>query len=196
MPAILELGGKSAALVMPDADLDVVMESLRWGIFLNAAQVCSVMSRLIAHTNVHDEVVERSAALAESLLVGTGDERRKFGTNRGAMISSGQRDRAEGLCRNAERNGAKLLTGGHRLNKPGSFLAPTIFSDVTSDMEVDQIEVFGPVLAVMKTTSKANAIQISNGADYGLFGCILKADIDTAHKATPHIRAGQVFINE
>ena len=86
---------------MPNANLDVVMESVRWGIFLNAGQVCSVMSRLIANTNVHDELVERSAALAESLLVGPGDERRKFGTNRGAMISSGQRDRAEEVCRNA-----------------------------------------------------------------------------------------------
>ena len=74
------------------------------------------------------------------------------------MISSGQRDRAEGLCRNAERDGAKLVTGRHRLNKPGSFLAPTIFSDVTGDMEIDQTEVFGPVLAVLKTTSEADAI--------------------------------------
>ena len=154
------------------------------------------MSRLIAHTNVHDELVERSAALAESLLVGTGDERRKFGTNRGAMISSGQRDRAEGLCRNAKRDGAKLVTGGHGLNKPGSFLAPTIFSDVTSDMEIDQTEVFGPVLAVLKTTSEADAIQITNGTYYGLFGGIFTADIYAAHKATRHIRAGQVFIIE
>ena len=116
------------------------------------------MSRLIAHTDVYYELVERSAALAESLLVGPGDERREFGTNRGAMISSGQRDRAEELCRNAERDGAKLVTSGHRLNKPGSFLASTIFSDVTSDMEIDQTEVFGPVLAVLKTTSEADAI--------------------------------------
>ena len=112
------------------------------------------------------------------------------------MISSGQRDRAEGLCRNAERDGAKLVTGGHRLNKPGSFLAPTIFSDVTSDMEIAQTEVFGPVLAVLKTTSEADAIQIANGTDYGLVGGIFTADIDAAHKAARHIRAGQIFINE
>ena len=195
-PAILELGGKSAAIVMPDADLDVVMESVRWGIFFNAGQVCSAMSRLIAHTDVHDELVERSAALAESLSVGPGIERREFGTNMGAMISDRQRDRAEELCRNAERDGAKLVTGGHRLNTPGSFLAPTIFSDVTSDMEIAQTEVFGPVLAVLKTTSEADAIQIANGTDYGLVGGIFTADIDAAHKAARHIRAGQIFINE
>ena len=75
-------------------------------------------------------------------------------------------------------------------------LAPTIFSDITSDMEIDQAEVFGPVLAVLKTTSEADAIQIANGPDYGLFGGIFTADIDAAHKATRHIRAGQIFINE
>ena len=99
------------------------------------------------------------------------------------------------MC-NAERDGAKLVTGGHRLNTPGSFLAPTIFSDVTSDMEIAQTEVFGPVLAVLKTTSEADAIRIANGTDYGLVGGIFTADIDAAHKAARHIRAGQIFINE
>lgn len=195
-PAILELGGKSAAIVMPDADLDVVMESVRWGIFYNAGQVCSAMSRLIAHADVHDELVERSAALAQSLSVGPGIERREFGANMGAMISDGQRDRAENLCRNAERGGAKLVTGGHRLNQPGSFLAPTVFSDVSSDMEIAQTEVFGPVLTVLKTTSEAEAIEIANGTDYGLVGGIFTADIDAAHRAARQIRAGQIFINE
>ncbi len=112
------------------------------------------------------------------------------------MISSGQRDCAEELCRNAERDGATLVTGGHRLNKPGSFLAPTIFSEVTSDMEIARTEVFGPVLAVLKTTSEADAIQIANGTDYGLVGGIFTADIDAAQRAAWHIRAGQIFINE
>ena len=78
-PAILELGGKSAAIVMPDADLDNVMESVRWGIYFNAGQVCSAMSRVIAHEDVHDEIVERCVALAESLSVGPGIERPTFG---------------------------------------------------------------------------------------------------------------------
>ena len=100
-PAILELGGKSAAIVMPDADLDNVMESVRWGIYFNAGQVCSAMSRVIVHEDVHDEIVERCVALAESLSVGPGIERPQFGANMGAMVSDGQRDRAEGLVRRA-----------------------------------------------------------------------------------------------
>lgn len=195
-PAILELGGKSAAIVMPDADLDNFMESVRWGIFFNAGQVCSAMSRVIAHADVHDEVVERCVALAESLSVGPGIERRDFGPNMGAMVSDGQRDRAEGLVANAVAEGAQVASGGHRLNLPGAFLAPTIISAVTPEMEIAGTEVFGPVLSVLKTDSEDAALDIANSTEYGLVGGIFTADIDKAHRAARRIRAGQIFINE
>jgi aldehyde dehydrogenase (NAD+) len=195
-PAILELGGKSAAIVMPDADLDNFMESVRWGIFFNAGQVCSAMSRVIAHADVHDEIVERCVALAESLSVGPGIERRDFGRNMGAMVSDGQRDRAEGLVANAVAEGAQVASGGHRLNLPGAFLAPTIISAVTPEMEIAGTEVFGPVLSVLKTDSEDAALDIANSTEYGLVGGIFTADIDKAHRAARRIRAGQIFINE
>ena len=195
-PAILELGGKSAAIVMPDADLDNVMESVRWGIYFNAGQVCSAMSRLIAHEDVHDEIVERCVALAEGLSVGPGIERPEFGANMGAMVSDGQRDRAEGLVRRAADEGATIATGGHRLNLPGSFLAPTVISDVSPDMEIAGTEVFGPVLSILKAGDDDQAIDIANGTEYGLVGGIFTADIDAAHRAARRIRAGQIFINE
>ena len=195
-PAILELGGKSAAIVMPDADLDNVMESVRWGIYFNAGQVCSAMSRVIAHEDVHDEIVDRCVALAESLSVGPGIERPQFGANMGAMVSDGQRDRAEGLVRRAADEGATVATGGHRLNLPGSFLAPTVMSDVSPDMEIAGTEVFGPVLSVLKASDEDQAIDIANGTEYGLVGGIFTADIDAAHRAARRIRAGQIFINE
>ena len=195
-PAILELGGKSAAIVMPDADLDNVMESVRWGIYFNAGQVCSAMSRVIAHEDVHDEIVDRCVALAESLSVGPGIERPQFGANMGAMVSDGQRDRAEGLVRRAADEGATVATGGHRLNLPGSFLAPTVMSDVSPDMEIAGTEVFGPVLSVLKAGDEHQAIDIANGTEYGLVGGIFTADIDAAHRAARRIRAGQIFINE
>ena len=195
-PAILELGGKSAAIVMPDADLDNVMESVRWGIYFNAGQVCSAMSRVIAHKDVHDEIVERCVALAESLSVGPGIERPTFGANMGAMVSDGQRDRAESLVRRAADQGATVATGGHRLNLPGSFLAPTVMSDVSPDMEIAGTEVFGPVLSVLKAGDEDQAIDIANGTEYGLVGGIFTADIDAAHRAARRIRAGQIFINE
>nr|AAY87210.1 predicted aldehyde dehydrogenase family protein [uncultured bacterium BAC17H8] len=195
-PAILELGGKSAAIVMPDADLDNVMESVRWGIYFNAGQVCSAMSRVIAHEDVHDEIVDRCVALAESLSVGPGIERPQVGANMGAMVSDGQRDRAEGLVRRAADEGATVATGGHRLNLPGSFLAPTVMSDVSPDMEIAGTEVFGPVLSVLKAGDEDQAIDIANGTEYGLVGGIFTADIDAAHRAARRIRAGQIFINE
>ena len=195
-PAILELGGKSAAIVMPDADLDNVMESVRWGIYFNAGQVCSAMSRVIAHEDVHDEIVERCVALAEGLSVGPGIERPEFGANMGAMISDGQRDRAEGLVSRAADEGAAVVTGGHRLNLPGSFLAPTVISDVSPDMGIASTEVFGPVLSVLKASDEDQAIDIANGTEYGLVGGIFTADIDAAHRAARRIRAGQIFINE
>ena len=195
-PAILELGGKSAAIVMPDADLDNVMESVRWGIYFNAGQVCSAMSRLIAHEDVHDEIVERCVALAEGLSVGPGIERPEFGANMGSMVSDGQRDRAEGLVRRAADEGATIATGGHRLNLPGSFLAPTVILDVSPDMEIAGTEVFGPVLSILKAGDDDQAIDIANGTEYGLVGGIFTADIDAAHRAARRIRAGQIFINE
>ena len=195
-PAILELGGKSAAIIMPDADLDAVMDSVRWGIYFNAGQVCSAMSRVIAHEDVHDEIVDRCVALAESLSVGPGIERREFGANMGAMVSDPQRDRAEGLVEAAAAEGATVATGGRRLNLPGSFLAPTVISGVTPDMQIAGTEVFGPVLSVLKTGSEDEAIDIANSTEYGLVGGIFTADIDAAHRAARRIRAGQIFINE
>ena len=196
VPAILELGGKSAAIVMPDADLDQVMASMRWGIFFNAGQVCSAMSRVIAHPDVHDEIVERAVNLAGSLSVGPGIERTEFGANMGAMVSDTQRDRAESLCKQAASEGATIATGGHRLNQPGSFLAPTIIADVSPDMQIANTEVFGPVLSIMKADDEAEAIKIANSTEFGLVGGIFTRNIDAAHRAARKIKAGQIFVNE
>ena len=196
VPAILELGGKSAAIVMPDADLDQVMASMRWGIFFNAGQVCSAMSRVIAHPDVHDEIVERAVSLAGSLSVGPGIERTEFGANMGAMVSDTQRDRAESLCKQAASEGATITTGGHRLNQPGSFLAPTIIADVSPDMQIANTEVFGPVLSIMKADDEAEAIKIANSTEFGLVGGIFTRNIDAAHRAARKIKAGQIFVNE
>ena len=196
VPAVLELGGKSAAIVMPDADLDNLVDSVRWGIFFNAGQVCSAMSRLILHEDIHDEAVGRIVEMAESISTGPGIERKSFGANMGAMVSEVQRDRAEALCRDATEQGAQIRTGGHRLNRPGWFLAPTIIDNVTPDMAIAKEEIFGPVLSVLRCDSVEQGIAIANDSDYGLVGGIFTQDIDQANKAAQQIRAGQVFINE
>ena len=196
VPCVLELGGKSAAIVMPDADLDNVINSVRWGIFFNAGQVCSAMSRMIVHPAIHDEIIERLSSLAQSLSVGPGEERREFGANMGAMVSEAQRDRAIGLVQGAANEGAKIITGGHKLNRPGWFLEPTIIDAVTADMTIASEEVFGPVLSVLTAKDEDEAIRIANGTPYGLVNGIFTKDIDTANRAARHLRSGQVFINE
>ena len=134
VPCILELGGKSAAIVHRDADLDNLMDSIRWGIFFNAGQVCSAMSRLIVHRDIHDEVLERCVALANSLSVGPGIERPEFGENMGAMISAGQRERAIGLIDRARHGGATIAAGGEAVDGEGFFLKPTILASIDASM--------------------------------------------------------------
>ena len=196
VPCVLELGGKSAAIVLPDADLDSVIDSVRWGIFFNAGQVCSAMSRMIVHPAIHDEMIDRLAALATSLSVGPGIERTEFGANMGAMVSEGQRDRAVGLVAGAQSEGANVVTGGHKANRPGWFLEPTIIDGVTPDMTIASEEVFGPVLSVLTAETTADAIAIANGTPYGLVNGIFTKDIDEANRAARSLRSGQVFINE
>ena len=196
VPCVLELGGKSAAIVMPDADLDAVIDSVRWGIFFNAGQVCSAMSRMIVHPAIHDEMIDRLEALATSLSVGPGMERMEFGANMGAMVSEKQRDRAVGLVTQAGDEGGKIVTGGHKLNRPGWFMEPTILDNITPDMTIATEEVFGPVLSVLTAKDEAEAIKIANGTPYGLVNGIFTKDIDLANRAARELRSGQVFINE
>lgn len=196
VPCVLELGGKSAAIVHDDADLDAFETDIRFGIYLNAGQVCSAMSRVLVHESRHDEMIERAVRVARSLSVGPGSERGKAGPNMGSMVSEAQRDRAAGMVAEAEKQGATVATGGRAMNIPGAFLEPTVMAGVTPDMTIAQEEVFGPVLSVIPFRDEAQAIEIANGTRYGLVGGVFTRDIDRANRAARAIRAGQVFVNQ
>ena len=196
VPCVLELGGKSAGIVYPDADPQQVLDSIRWGLYFNAGQVCSAFSRMVVHESIHDEMVERVADMAKGVSVGPGLERPTFGANMGAMVSEGQRDRAEAICQRAEAEGARAVTGGRKLNQPGYFLEPTVFDGVTEVMNIAQEEVFGPVLSVMKFSSDEEALRIANGTEYGLVAGVFTRDLDRATAAAQKLRAGQIYVNE
>ncbi|WP_298905515.1 aldehyde dehydrogenase family protein [uncultured Aliiroseovarius sp.] len=196
VPCVLELGGKSAAIVHDDADLDAFENDVRWGIYFNAGQVCSAMSRVIVHDSIHDELVERMVGVAQSLTVKPGIDQPEFGATMGAMVSEAQRDRAAGMIQAAKADGATVATGGRKMNIPGAFLEPTILTGVTPDMTIANDEVFGPVLSVLKFRDDDEAIQIANGTPYGLVGGVFTSDLDRATSAARQLRAGQVFVNE
>lgn len=196
VPCVLELGGKSAAIVHDDADLAAFENDVRWGIYFNAGQVCSAMSRVIVHDSIHDELVERIVGVAKSLKVSPGIEQPKFGPTMGAMVSDVQRDRAVGMITAAVSEGAQIAAGGHKMNIPGAFLEPTVLTDVTPDMNIANDEVFGPVLSVLKFNTDAQAIEIANGTPYGLVGGVFTSDLNRATQAARQLRAGQIFVNE
>jgi len=196
VPCVLELGGKSAAIVHDDADLEAFETDVRWGIYFNAGQVCSAMSRVIVHDSVHDALVERMVGVAQSLIVKPGIDQPDFGPTMGAMGSDAQRDRAVAMITAAQHEGATVATGGHKLNTPGAFLEPTILTNVTPDMTIAQSEVFGPVLSVLKFSADDEAIKIANGTPYGLVGGVFTNNLDRATSAARQLRAGQVFVNE
>jgi len=192
VPSVMELGGKSAGIVCPDADLDTVLASIRSGIFFNAGQVCSAMSRVLVHESIHDELIDRARALAESLEPGHGMD------NPGLtpLISGPQRERVEALCRSGIDAGATAVTGGRRVEGPGYFMQPTVFTDVTHDMGIAHEEIFGPALALTPFKNLDEAIDLANATDYGLVAGVFTRDLDRAMHAARGLVAGQVFVNE
>lgn len=193
VPCVMELGGKSAAIVHEDADLDTVLTSIRSGIFFNAGQVCSAMARVLVHESIHDRLVERAVELAHSLKVGHGLE---DGAELTPLISGEQLERVERMCEAGVAEGARTATGGHRIDRAGHFMQPTVFTDVHPGMSIARDEIFGPAISFMKFRNTDEAIEIANGTDYGLVAGVFTRDLDRALKTAQQLVAGQVFVNE
>ena len=192
VPCVLELGGKSAAIVYEDADIDNLVENVRWALFYHSGQICSAMSRVLVHESIHDDLLDAVRAKAESMSMGAGIDDHDMG----AMTSFQQRDRAAELVTLAIADGARLVSGGATPDLPGAHYQPTLLADVAPDMMIAQTEVFGPVLSAIPFRHEEEAIRIANNSDYGLVGGVFTRDISRALKAAQSIRAGQIFINE
>ena len=193
IPCVMELGGKSAGVVFPDADLDQVAASTAIGIFSNAGQTCSAASRLVVHRSLHDQVVTRLVAKARALKIGPGIEN----CDLGPLISAAQRDKVEAHCLAASQAGAEAAAGGRRVaEQRGHFMQPTVFTGIRPDMALAREEVFGPVLAVQPFDDADEAIALANGTDYGLCAGVYTKDLRLAHWAADRLVAGQVYVNE
>jgi aldehyde dehydrogenase (NAD+) len=187
----LELGGKSANIIFPDADVETAVKAAASGIFFNTGQVCSAGSRILVHDDIYDEVVERLVARAESIRIGDPLE---TSTAMGPL-SETQLNRVVGYIDIGKAEGAKIATGGTRVDGPGYYVRPTVFANVEHDMRISQEEIFGPVASVIRFKDEQDAIRLANGTSYGLAAGVWSADIGRAHRFTARLKAGTVWVN-
>jgi len=192
IPAVVELGGKSAAVVMPDADLDKVVNSAKGAIFGQAGQICSAMSRVIAHKSVKNELVDKLSNLANSLKVGHGSE---DGTDLTPVISEEQLQKIENYSRSGQQAGANAVVGGKRVDRKGYFFEATVFDNVQPEMTIAQEEIFGPVLSVLEYSDEEEAVSIANNTEFGLAAGVFTNDVNKATSMASQLNGGQVYVN-
>ncbi len=196
-PVVMELGGKSANIVLEDADLD---NACFHGAFMSVAvfsgQGCALPTRMLVQDSIYDDVVQRVAAIVEGLMVGDPFEPSAMV---GPVVNEAALHRILGMIERAKADGARLVAGGRRVVEgdfgQGFFVAPTVFGDVDPASELGQEEVFGPVLAISRFGSDGEAIEIANGTRYGLSGCVQSRDLRRALVIAEQLTAGEVLIN-
>jgi acyl-CoA reductase-like NAD-dependent aldehyde dehydrogenase len=193
-PVTLELGGKSAAIVLDDADLQANIESFFAATLLNNGQICWLGTRVLAPRSRYEDVVATITGLATSLRVG---DPMDPATQIGPLVSSRQRDRVESYIAKGLRDGARLTAGGGRpkdLDR-GWFVEPTVFAEVDNQHAIAQEEIFGPVLSVIPYSSDEEAIAIANASDYGLGGTVWTTDPDRGEAVARKVSSGTIGIN-
>lgn len=196
-PAVLELGGKSASLMFPDTDLDAACQrAVQWSIGIMAGQGCALPTRLLVHASIYDQVVEKLIAIASAYKVGD-----PFDTTVavGPLINSAACSRVIGMLDRVRSEGTgRIVLGGGRCGGDLSgknYIEPTIITDIDPKSEIGQIEVFGPVLVVIKFQDEDEAVEIANGTEYGLAAYIQSNDVKRVHRLAERLKAGGVYVN-
>lgn len=190
-----ELGGKSANIVLDDADFsDVISRDVK-GLFVNSGQSCNALSRLLVPESRKEEVVEIARAAAQEIVVGDPLAERTF---IGPVSSKRQFDKIQDLIASAIADGARVVSGG--IGRPnglpqGYYVQPTVLADVTPDMKIAREEIFGPVVTIMTYKTEEEAIAIANNSEYGLAGAVSSSDLARARQVARKIRTGMVHIN-
>lgn len=193
----LELGGKSPALLLPDADLDVAIDGMLFGMYLNSGQACEAGTRCLVPRAIHDEVVDRLVTRVRDLTLG---DPLDLETDQGPLISYTQRARVEHYIALGRAEGAQIVTGGRRARVAGfpdaPFVEPTIFTRVDNTMRLAQEEIFGPVLSIIPYRDVSEAITIANATDFGLAAAVWSRDLQQAIEVGRRLRVGTVWIND
>ncbi|WP_444900975.1 aldehyde dehydrogenase family protein [Microbulbifer sp. SSSA007] len=196
VPATLELGGKSANIVFPDTNWEKALEGGALSILLNQGQVCESGARLFVHETIFDRFTIELKAKFESVNVG---DPMDPNTQMGSQISEAQMNRILGYIDIAKEEGAKILTGGKRLQKPGMeqgfYIEPTIITHADNAMKVAQEEIFGPVVVVIPFSSEEEVIAMANQSDYGLAGAVWTQDINRALRVARAVETGRMWVN-
>jgi aldehyde dehydrogenase (NAD+) len=189
-----EMGGKNAVIVLPDANIEKAAAAIASGAFGSTGQRCTATSRVVAHPEVREALVEQVGALAAAMKIGPG---RDEATDLGPAVDEKQLHTNFSYVGVAREEGARLVRGGRQPEGlPGYFVEPTIFDQVGPQMRIFKEEVFGPVLAVCEADSLADALGFANGVEYGLSASIFTRDIDTALRFVEEAEVGMVHINE
>jgi len=194
-PAVLELGGKSANIVFPDADLDMAVAVNAFSVLGTlAGQGCAIASRMLVHSDIYDAVVERVLSMVDGMRCGDPFDP---ATVISPVVTRQAQERILAMIERAQADGAKLLAGGrapsHLLN--GFFVEPTVLGDVDPASELGQVEVFGPVLSLIRFDTEEQAIDIANSTEYGLASYVYTKDIDRIQRMVTALQAGGVYIN-
>jgi aldehyde dehydrogenase (NAD+) len=192
----LEMGGKNIIVVLEDANLDLAIDGALWGGFGTTGQRCTAASRLAVHKAVYKEFVTRFVERAEKLKVGNGLDP---GVEMGPCINEKQLKTVMSYVEIGKKEGAKLLTGGDRVDSgkfhKGWFHAPTVFSDCDAKMRIAQEEIFGPVVSIIPIDSFEQGIEVANGVPYGLSASIYTRDVNRAFAAMRDLYTGIVYVN-
>ncbi len=193
----LECGGKSANIVLDDADVDLAVDGSMYAIFYHQGQCCEAGTRLFLPKKIHDEFMEKLVAKTKKLKLG---DPANPATDLGPAISKKQQEIVLGYIEKGKQEGAKLTIGGKAPSDPelvkGFFVEPTIFDDVSNKMTIAQEEIFGPVLSVIKYDSEQEAVAMANDSIYGLGGGVWSKDKERALNVAMQLRTGTVWINE
>jgi phenylacetaldehyde dehydrogenase len=189
----LELGGKSPVLIFDDASVKKALTLAAFGAFVHSGQACVCGSRIFAQRGVYDRVVEGMATIANAMKMGGPKEE---GTMSGPLISQKQLTRVLGYLEQGKSDGAELVTGGHRLDRKGYFVHPTVVTNVDPDSSrLFQEEIFGPVVTILPFDDEDEAIALANNSTYGLASTVWTKDLGRAHRLAKRIKAGTVGLN-